>query len=139
MNNGIFLKRMSITIKPIKMKRIILSVVLTTFVLFSYAQKPTEVELKEAIRNKWERKETSVSPKKTIVVNNIKIGTSGKATALQQKSGVPQGALVTHAKVYFNETSHNPGGGKVSKKEMRVWVYNENSEWKVKVLEVVSR
>lgn len=120
------------------MKQLMFSIVLITLTLFSYAQKPMEGEIKEAIKKNWEKPGSSASPKKTIAVNNVKIGTSGKSTLAQQKAGIPKDVIVTHAKVYFHETLHKSDGGKNSKKEMRVWVYKDMEEWKVRVLEVVA-
>lgn len=80
---------------------------------YSQGAKPTANDITKALKSTWEHDATSLEPKKTVTVSNIKFGTSEKSNYAQQLDGVPKGANVTHAKIdftqnlfYSNETQH---------------------------------
>ncbi len=96
------------------------------------AQKPTKDDITKALKSTWEKAATSLEPKKTVTVSEIKFGTSEKSNYAQQLEGVPKGALITNAKIdftqnifYNNETQH-------TRRIMTAWVYKDAfGEWAI--------
>lgn len=115
------------------MKRLLLFPIMAFLISCSAdAQKPTMNDVTKAIKSTWEKAQTSVEPKKTVTINDIKFGTSEKSNYAQQLDGVPKGALITNAKIdwtqnlfYSNETQH-------VRRIMTAWVYKDQfGEWQI--------
>ncbi len=78
----------------------------------------------------WEKKQTQFEPKVTITVNNLIIGSSAKATYAEALDGIPQGALVTAAKMDFTANTYNSDGIHSTRRIMTLSVYrNKFNEW----------
>jgi len=96
------------------------------------AQKPTKDDVTRSLKADWEKAATSLSPKKTVTVNDIKFGTSEKSNYAQQLEGVPKGALITNAKIDFTENTFYDKETQHTRRIMTAWVYkNAFGEWAI--------
>jgi len=97
------------------------------------AQKPTKEDISKALKSTWEKAATTLEPKKTITINEIKFGTSETASTTQQFEGVPKGAMVTHAKIDFTQNLFYNDETQKTRRIMTAWVYKDAfGDWAIK-------
>lgn len=98
----------------------------------STGAKPTIADVTKVIKADWEKGPTSMEPKKTVTINDIKFGASEKSNYAMQLEGVPIGALVTHAKIDFTENKFYNNETQHVRRIMTAWVYRDQfGEWAV--------
>jgi len=94
--------------------------------------KPTKADITKVMKNNWEKAATSLTPKVTIDINEIIIGTSAKANYAQELEGVPKGATVTTAKIDFTQNSFYTNDTQKVRRITKAWVYrDEFKQWAV--------
>lgn len=95
-------------------------------------QKPTKADVTKVMKDKWEKEKTNTSPKTTITINDIKFGNSEKSNYAHQLEGIPKGALVTHAKIDFTETTFYTDQTRNVRRVMTAFVYKDQfGDWAV--------
>jgi hypothetical protein len=98
----------------------------------SDAQKPTKADITKVMNTTWEKAASSLNPKVTVTINDIKLGTSSKANYSQELSGIPKNALVTSAKIDFTENTFYTGETRKVRRITTAWVYKDQfNEWAV--------
>ena len=96
------------------------------------AQKPTKDNITKALKSTWEKEATSLEPKKTVTINEIKFGTSEKANYAQQLEGVPKGAMITNIKIDFTQNLFYNNDTQHTRRIMTAWVYKDAfGEWAI--------
>jgi len=94
--------------------------------------KPTKQDINKVMKTTWEKEPSSLNPKVTVTINDIKMGTSAKSTYAQQLEGVPKGALVTFAKIDFSTNSFYNNDTQKVRRITTAWVYKDQfGEWAV--------
>lgn len=95
-------------------------------------EKPTKEDVTNVIKHTWEKDATNLEPKKTVTINDIKFGSSEKANYAQQLEGVPEGGLITNAKIDFTENIFYTNETRHTRRIMTAWVYKDKfNEWAV--------
>ena len=98
----------------------------------SSGEKPTEADIEKALRRQYETEKTGTSPKKTVTIHSIKIGSSETANLQDEIDGIPSKGLVTAAEIDFTIRSHYTDQIIGAKKVMIAKVYkNKMNEWSV--------
>lgn len=93
---------------------------------------PTRADIIAALRKTWEKEKSGSSPKTTVTVNSITIGTSAKSNLAQQFDGIPKNATVTHAKIDFTENKFYTTETRQVRRIMTGLVYrNQFNEWTI--------
>lgn len=115
------------------MKRSILLLLMAfLFSCNSNAQKPTKEDVTKVIKATWEREKTDFQAKCTVIINDIKFGTSEKSNYAMQLNGIPKGALVTHAKIDFTQQTFHNTQTELVRRVTTAYVYKDKfKEWAV--------
>ena len=115
------------------MKRLLLfPLIAFLFSCSADGQKPTKADITTAMKSTWEKAATSSEPRKTVTINDIKFGSSEKASVAKQADGIPKGALITNAKIDWTQTLYYTNETQHVHRIMTAWVYkNAFGEWEV--------
>ncbi len=115
------------------MRKIVLFLLLSfSMVSCSMGQKPTRDNIIKAMKTMWEKPATTMEPKSTIDINDLKIGTSAKANYAQELDGIPKGATVTSVKVDFTQNQfYSDGVHKVRRITVGLAYKDQFGEWAV--------
>ena len=114
------------------MKQLLSLLVFVMATIITNAQKPTKEDIINALKAKRESAASSIYPKYTLEIHDIKIGTSSKANYKQELEGVPKGALVTFAKIDVTLNGHYTPIQK-NRTEESLWVFKDQfGEWNTK-------
>jgi hypothetical protein len=112
------------------MRYLVLLFVATFTVSCSMGQKPTKEIITAALKKVWEKPATTMEPKSTVTVNDIKIGTSDKSNYAQQLDGVPKGVTVTTVKIDFVQNLFNSDKTQKVRRIMTALAYKDQfNEW----------
>ena len=122
------------------MKKLLMMLAVFSFV-YCTAQTPTKANIETALRSTWDKAATSSSPKQSVTIHSIKIGTGAKANVQDKIDGIPGKATVTIAQIdftvreYYNDqtlVTHRLMIAKSFKDQFGDWALKSNS---MKVIE----
>lgn len=97
-----------------------------------FAQTPAKADIEKAMRGKWDRAQTSSSPKQSITIASIKIGSGAIANVQDKIDGIPPKAKVTIAQIDFTVREYYNDKTAVTRRVMNAKVFKDQfDDWVV--------
>ena len=97
------------------------------------AAAPAAADIEKLMHDRWDKQAASSTPKSTVTVNAVKIGSTYSANAQDVVDGIPPGADVTAALIDFTVRSYYSDGVEAVRRVREASVYrNKFGVWDVK-------
>ena len=115
--------------------RYLILVFTALFFIDCSAQKPTKENIEKAVRSTWDRNAVGSSPKQSILIHSIKIGSSAKVSLQDKIDGIPPSSAVTITEVDFTvrefysdktQVTHRLMTAKIFKDQFGEWAFKSN-------------
>jgi hypothetical protein len=94
---------------------------------------PTAAEIDQVMHGRWDRQATTSTPKATVTINSVKVGSTNTANQQDVIDGIPPGAAVTAALIDFTVRSYYSDSIEVVRRMREASIYRDKfGAWDVK-------